>query len=113
MDLSDGLGDAVTQVAKASGTGARIDASKLPLNQAASRWLSLVGEDPVTVSVAGGDDYELLFSVSRRARGRLKAVIRESRGVSITCIGELTGDQDVGLVRDGRLEPLPGGFVHF
>jgi len=113
MDLSDGLADAVAQVAKASGTGARIDAATLPLNRGASEWLSSAGEDPVTASVAGGDDYELLFAVPRRARGRLKTVVREARGVPITCIGELTADPAIGLERDGRLEPLPAGFAHF
>jgi thiamine-monophosphate kinase len=113
MDLSDGLADAVLQVARASGTGARIDAALLPLHAGASRWFADAGEDPIAASVAGGDDYELLFAVPRRARGRLKTVVREARGVPVTCIGELTTDPAVGLVRDGRLEPLPAGFVHF
>jgi thiamine-monophosphate kinase len=113
MDLSDGLADAVTQVAKASHTGARIDAAALPLNQAALRWLSSEGQDPERSSVAGGDDYELLFAVPRRSRARLKAVIRDARGVRITCIGELTADPAIGLARNGELEPLPAGFVHF
>jgi hypothetical protein len=51
--------------------------------------------------------------VPRRGAGRLKAVIREARGVPITRIGELTADPAIGLARDGRLEPLPAGFVHF
>ena len=113
MDLSDGLADAVTQIANASGTGARIDAAALPLNRAASQWLASTGEDPVTVSVAGGDDYELLFAVPRRTRGRLKTVGREARGVPITCIGELTAERVIGLVRNGAIEPLPAGVVHF
>ena len=113
MDLSDGLADAVTQLARASGTGARIDAAMVPVNRAGSAWIGSMGEDPVLAAVAGGDDYELLFSVPRRARGRVKTVIREARGVPITCIGELTADSPIGLARDGRLEPLPSGFVHF
>lgn len=113
MDLSDGLADAVTQIAHASGTGARIDAAALPLNPAASRWFSADGQDPVRASAAGGDDYELLFAVPRRAHGRLKGVVRESRGVPITRIGELTADPAIGLVRNGQMEPLPEGFVHF
>jgi thiamine-monophosphate kinase len=67
----------------------------------------------VAACVAGGDDYELLFSVPRRARGRLRAVIREARGVPVTRIGEVTAGRAIGLLRDGTLEPLPAGFVHF
>jgi thiamine-monophosphate kinase len=113
MDLSDGLADAVTQVSFASGTGARIDASALPISRAASAWFSSVGDDPIRASLAGGDDYELLFAVPRRARTRLKTVLRERRGVPITRIGELTAEPGVVVVRDNRIEPLPEGFVHF
>ncbi len=113
MDLSDGLADAVAQIACASGTGARIDASLLPIHPGAREWFGRSGADPVRAAAAGGDDYELLFAVPRRTRGRLRAVIREARGVPITCIGELTADRSVGIARDGTLEPLPAGFAHF
>jgi thiamine-monophosphate kinase len=113
MDLSDGLADAVTQVASSSRVGARIDATLLPIHPAATTWFSDSGRDPVAAAVAGGDDYELLFAVNPRRRGRLRGVFREARGVPVTRIGALTSDRTVGLLRDGRLEPLPSGFVHF
>jgi thiamine-monophosphate kinase len=113
MDLSDGLADAVVQLSCASQTGAALDAASLPLHPAARAWFTATGDDAVAASVAGGDDYELLFAVPRRARGRLRGVFREARGVPITRIGELTDDRTIGLVSAGRLEPLPPGFVHF
>jgi thiamine-monophosphate kinase len=113
MDLSDGLADAVTQVAAASGTGAQIDAAALPIAPAARAWFETAGADPVVSAAAGGDDYELLFAVPRRARGRLATVARQSRGVPITRIGVLTREPGVVLLRDGVPEPLPAGFVHF
>jgi len=113
MDLSDGLADAVRQVAAASGAGAVIDGGALPVPAAARDWFRRTGLDPVTAAAAGGDDYELLFAVPRRARGRLATVIRQSRGVPITRIGEVTADPALVLVNDGRREPLPDGFVHF
>ena len=113
MDLSDGLADAVTQLAAASETGATIDASSLPIHPGAADWFISAGEDPAAACVAGGDDYELLFAVPRRTRSRLRGVIQDARGVPITRIGELTADRTIGLVRDGQMEPLPRGFVHF
>lgn len=113
MDLSDGLADAVTQMACAGGTGATIDASVLPIHPGAAAWFTASGHDPLGASVAGGDDYELLFAVPRRARGRLRTVVREARGVPITCIGKLTAERTIALSRDGRIEPLPAGFTHF
>ena len=113
MDLSDGLGDAVTQIAEASGTGAVIDAGALPISTAAAEWFSGRGRDPIRTAIASGDDYELLFAVPARRRGRLKTVMQQSRGVRITRIGELTGDASLVLKRDGATEQVPGGFTHF
>ena len=113
MDLSDGLADAVTQLAQASGTGAVIDATALPIPDAARRWFESQGQDPVRAALAGGDDYELLFSTFPKARGRLRTVISQARGVAITRIGELTDSPAILLKRDAETEPLPGGFSHF
>lgn len=111
MDTSDGLADAIAQICKASGTGATIDAATLPIHPGASAWHR--GSDAVVAALAGGDDYELLFTAPRRRRGRLRHVMRESQGVPLTRIGELTTDPAIVLARDGRTAPLPSGFVHF
>jgi thiamine-monophosphate kinase len=113
MDLSDGLADAVRQVAGASGTGATVDAAALPIPDAARQWFSGAGVEPLAAAAAGGDDYELLFAVPRRSRGRLATVVRQSRGVPVTRIGTLTREPDVLLIRNGAPEPMPAGFVHF
>jgi thiamine-monophosphate kinase len=113
MDLSDGLADAVRQVAAASGTGAVVDAALLPIHPGAVRWFADAGRDAVEASVAGGDDYELMFAVPGRAGGRLRHVIQQSRGVAITRIGELTAEPAVHLRRGGQLVPFPTGFSHF
>jgi thiamine-monophosphate kinase len=113
MDLSDGLADAVRQVAVASGTGARIESARLPIHPGARAWFAAQGQDPVTMTLAGGDDYELLFAVPARARRRLKVVDSQARGVPFTHIGELTATPEIVLDHGGSVEPLPGGFVHF
>lgn len=113
MDLSDGLADAVRQIAEAGGTGATIDASLLPVDSAARQWFESQGTDPITASIAGGDDFELLFTVPRKRGGRLRAVRSAGRGVTLTRIGELTASSEIVLVRDGVPEQLPEGFQHF
>jgi thiamine-monophosphate kinase len=113
MDLSDGLAEAVRQVAAASGTGARIDAAELPIAPAARAWFADRGDHPVLAAVAGGDDYELLFALPKRRGKSLRAVERQARGVAMTRIGELTTGSELALVLEGRAEPLPGGFSHF
>jgi thiamine-monophosphate kinase len=113
MDLSDGLADAVRQVAEQSGTGARVNADALPVHPGAAAWFAGQGRDPMTVALAGGDDYELLLAVPPRSKGRLRNLTRLAQGVPITRIGELTESREISLVRDGHAEPLPSGFVHF
>jgi hypothetical protein len=54
-----------------------------------------------------------LFAVPRRARGRLRTVVRQARGIPLTKIGVLTEVKDLTLMQGGRAEPLPSGFVHF
>jgi len=68
MDLSDGLGDAVRQVAEGSGVGAVVDAGTLPIDPAARRVFESRGADAVNAAVGGGDDYELLLAVGPRRR---------------------------------------------
>ena len=82
MDLSDGLADGVRQVAEASGVGITIDADALPTSEDGRRWHAERGNDPSIEAVAGGDDYELLFTVRPSSRGRLRAARQQSSATS-------------------------------
>ena len=113
LDLSDGLADAVRQMAEASGTGAKVDAGRLPIQPAAVEWFRSTGADPVLRALQGGDDYELLLAVPARAKGRFRALTRLAGGLALTHIGELTKESSLALVRDGVEEALPEGFAHF
>ena len=114
MDLSDGLADAAVQLATASGCGVEIDAAALPIEPAARKWWEGRGVDPVTAAMTGGDDYELLFAVPRRWRGRLRHATSRVTKPGLQRIGVLTKDATARvLVRNGAREPLPAGFEHF
>jgi len=113
IDLSDGLGAAVTQLAEASGCGARIDADAIPVMAEAREWWNATGVDPVQVSLAGGEDYELLLAVPARWGGRLRHLRRQVTDPPLTRIGTLTRDRALVLSIRGIDTPLPGGFEHF
>ena len=113
VDLSDGLGDGLRQLAQASSVGAVIDETAVPIDAGARRWFEAQGVASVDAAVAGGDDYELLVAVSRQQRRRFAAVGRLARGVPLTRIGVLTSDSDL-VLRDGTSErPIPSGYQHF
>jgi thiamine-monophosphate kinase len=113
MDLSDGLADAVTQLAAASGCGATIRAEALPIDAEAREWWAARGQDPVLAAAKGGEDYELLAAVPARWSGRLRAVRRHVADPALTRIGVLTRDPAVVIERAGQRAPMPGGFEHF
>ncbi|MFI5177265.1 MAG: thiamine-phosphate kinase [Vicinamibacterales bacterium] len=113
MDLSDGLADAVRQVAAASHTGAVVDAGAIPIHPGARSWAARTDTDPLTLAITGGEDYELLFAVRPRQRGAFRAAGRACGDLGLTRVGRLTAEPGVWLDRDGRLEPLGAGFTHF
>jgi len=117
MDLSDGLADAVHQMADASGVGMTIDAGALPIDPCARAFFEAQGADAVIDAVTGGDDYELLLAARPRMRGRLAAAAGHGN-VPLTRIGRCTDDRAVMLQRsagDTVLDalPMPRGYSHF
>lgn len=114
MDLSDGLADALRQVATASGVGVRIDSDALPIDAGAREWWIGRGVDPVSAALGGGDDYELLFAVPARSGGALRSVARHVSDPLLTKIGVFTKDpRELVVARAGSEDALPEGFEHF
>ena len=114
MDLSDGLADALRQVAAASGVGVKVNADLLPIDQCAREWWVSRGIDPVTAALKGGDDYELLFAVPAKGRGALRSALRHVSDPPLTKIGVFTKDpRELVIERVGSVDSLPEGFEHF
>jgi thiamine-monophosphate kinase len=113
IDLSDGLADAVRQMALASGTGAVVDATSVPVHPGTRAWAERTGADPLSLALSGGEDYELLFAVSRRRRRGFLAAAQRWTGLPVTRVGRLTSESDLWLDGPRGREPLGAGFVHF
>ena len=116
MDLSDGLADAVHQMAEASGVGMTIDAAALPIDPGARAFFDARGMDAVTEALSAGDDYELLLASRPRTRRVLAAAVRHG-DVPLTRVGRCTDDRLVSLQRaaGGSIDavPVPQGYSHF
>ena len=113
IDLSDGLADAVRQLAEASGTGAELRAGSLPIDDGAIQWAQRSGGDALSSTLSGGEDYELLFAVSPRRRRSFLGAMRRCPDVPVSHIGELTRPGEPCLVNGDERTPLPRGFRHF
>src|SRR3954471_16416284 len=114
MDLSDGLSDALEQMAEASGVARTSDAEPLPIDPGARAFFAGRGEDPVAESLAGGDDYELLIAVRPRTQRRLAEAMRRG-GVPLTRIGRCTAARGIVVRGAGAAASaaVAQGFSHF
>jgi thiamine-monophosphate kinase len=113
IDLSDGLADAATRLAEGGRVGVVLDGATLPIHPGVLEWTARAGVDPVLLALVGGEDYELAFAVTGRQRSRFRSATKRCPDLPITRIGTFVKEPGAWLEREGRREPLPGGFSHF
>jgi thiamine-monophosphate kinase len=102
MDLSDGLSSDLPRLCQASGAGGRIESRRIPgprISQAhAKRFTAL------SLALHGGDDYELLFTVSPQD---ISQIPRRIAGIPVTLIGQATHEKEILLIgENGKEMPL-------
>jgi len=98
MDLSDGLGADLPRLARASRIGFSIDERALPVSRGCT----------VQQAMSDGEDYELLFAISRRNRARLERMWRRKfPQLGLTRIGSLHQKSKV------KHQTFLPGYVHF
>jgi thiamine-monophosphate kinase len=101
MDLSDGLSTDLPRLCAASNLGALIEQHRIPC-VSISRTPGAPDRkrfDPIELATNGGDDYELLFAVSKNRAERLPRVIA---GVTVARIGEITANKKIVIVNSNR-----------
>lgn len=110
MDVSDGLLTDLKKLCAASGVGAQLNVDLLP-ESAAMREL-FEADDGLQYALAGGDDYELLFTLpADRADAVLSTLQLQQR---VTQIGVITVDTDVVCLRNGQPFRIKrAGYDHF
>jgi thiamine-monophosphate kinase len=97
IDLSDGLGVDAGRLARSSGVRLTLDRDRLPVSPALAEFAAAEGLDPIELAVAGGDDYELLFTVRETDAPRL-AERAASLGVPVRAVGRAGVGSGVRLV---------------
>lgn len=114
IDLSDGLSGDIRHLCEESRVGAEIDTASLPLSPAGVAYAKATGSDPVQMALAGGEDYELLFTIPHAKHGRLERAARH-KGWRLTRIGTIKPARFGIHVRSAKgLRPLPvTSYRHF
>lgn len=72
MDISDGLASEILHICENSNTGADIIEEKLPIDHQTGKLAEEMKLDPTTLAMNGGEDYELLFTISQSDYEKLK-----------------------------------------
>ena len=108
MDVSDGLSTDLLRLCAASGTGATID--QVPVDEGARRVAALAGADAERWALEGGEDFELLAAVERRAFAHLALRFRARFGRELLRAGSVTADGGVRLA--GGIAVTAAGWDH-
>lgn len=88
IDISDGLVADLKHILRASQCGATLQLNKLPLSEAMVQSVDIA--DAYRYALSGGDDYELLFTVSEEQKNSVDRALA-CCNVPVTCIGQLNG----------------------
>jgi thiamine-monophosphate kinase len=111
IDVSDGLLGDLAHILNRSGVGATVEVDAVPRSAVlAAQPLALQR----TCTLAGGDDYELVFTAAPAHASAVQAAAQRS-GVTVTRIGRIERDRSLALVdAHGRSVPHTfGSFDHF
>jgi thiamine-monophosphate kinase len=72
IDISDGLANELLHLCHASGCGCVIFENRLPIHAETRQFLDEVNVAPVLAALNGGEDYELLFTISPQDYEKIK-----------------------------------------
>lgn len=108
IDISDGLAQDLGHILKASNVGAVLDIDRLPTDPILKQ---LPEQQRYQYALAGGDDYELCFTISPT---NYQNLITQSLSIPITVIGEVTANSGLLFKKNNKNIHLNlNGYQHF
>ena len=102
IDISDGLSSEILHLAKSSKVGITIHEDKIPIDYTTMNLANEFNMNPITCALSGGEDYELLFTISQVHYDKFK------KDADFTIVGYVT-DANEGnnfIAKDGTSHPL-------
>ena len=88
IDISDGLSSEIIHLCKSSKMGANLFEEKIPLDPAVISVCEEFELDSTTIALSGGEDYELLFTISQNDYDKIKG------NPHLTVIGHMTEEKE-------------------
>jgi thiamine-monophosphate kinase len=112
IDISDGLLADLTHICRLSNIGATVDLASVPVSAIGAKHIN--SDEGRNAILAGGDDYELLFTAHPNSRDSIED-LTDMLGIPITRIGQTKRGKGVSLLgADGKPVKIDGrGYDHF
>ncbi|MCJ8289850.1 MAG: thiamine-phosphate kinase [Crocinitomicaceae bacterium] len=110
IDISDGLASEVLHLCKSSKVGCRVYDEKIPIDTETSLTAIEFNLDPATCALNGGEDYELLFTITQSDWDKIKG------NPHMTAIGHITDASEGAYLVDkngSAIELRAQGWDHF
>ena len=110
IDISDGLASEILHICKLGEVGCQIYESKLPIDSETYQTSMDFNINPTVSALNGGEDYELLFTISQKDYEKIK------NNSNLSVIGHITSrDQGINLIGNGNtITPIKAqGWNHF
>lgn len=102
IDISDGLASDLLHICNESQVGANIYEEKLPIDDKSFLAATSLNISPITAALNGGEDFELLFTISQKDFEKIKQI---SDILPIGFITETPKDVNI-IMKSGQAVPL-------
>jgi thiamine-monophosphate kinase len=94
IDISDGLSSEIFHLCEQSSVGCKLYEEKIPIDPTTYNLAREFGLDPTVCALSGGEDYELLFSITQADYDKIKG------SMLVTVIGHFTDSAEGKLLID-------------
>ncbi len=110
IDVSDGLASDLLHISRSSNVGFRIYDDRIPIDALAYETAIEFNLDPLTCAFNGGEDYELMFTISQADQDKIK----NHPDIHFIGYAHDRKDQNVLVTKEGNLIPIRAqGWDHF
>jgi len=113
IDISDGIASEARHIASQSNLGVVIDADSIPTRMQVKELALIAGIDVLEAQMRGGEDYELMFTISPDKFEELKNEYHLHSQIGITPIGKMIAEKKYVYLKNSVEATLPKGFDHF
>ncbi|MBN1296168.1 thiamine-phosphate kinase [bacterium] len=114
IDVSDGLIQDLGHICHASGVGAIVSAHSVPVYPGIPDRIGRERIDPLNLALSGGEDYELVWTVSPECADAALASAVTAGALHAVTIGVIGEGQSVVVMLDGKpLQLARAGYDHF